>query len=703
MATISTSIEIYDKVTKPINSMLTALEKMCDTFDAIDRSMDGAFDSSAIMQARIEIDKTAQEMIELGNQTENSTNKQEHYNNTVGKGASAMNGLVKKVAGLVTAYASVQSITKAMDLSDQMTQTTARLDMMNDGLQTTEQLQRMIYQSAQRSRGSYQETADAVAKMGIMAKDSFKSNAELVAFSEQLNKQFTIAGTSQAGISSAMLQLTQAMSSGVLRGEELNSVFEQAPTIIQSIADYLGKPIGSIRAMAAEGLITSEIVKNALLSSAEETNAKFEKMPKTWSQVWTSMKNTALMNFQPVLQKINELANNESIQVFFTNLANGVVVASEMLVELIDLVVRIGNFFGNNWSIIEPIIWGIVGALALYKTSMAIANGVTMISSGLATAKALADGALATALGVATAAQWGLNVALDACPITWIIALVLILIVAIVALAGWISKLAGVTGSTVSGMIGVLGVLFAFWYNSMLTTLDFALGTIGYFINGFLYLVDFLANVFRDPIGSIIHAFGDMADGILSILDMIARAIDNVFGSNLSGAVSGWIDGLDSWINKTAEKFGTGAYEKVVGKIDFSTRGLGLSRMEYGETFNASAGFVDKIKDAYSDLTTATNYDSTGYDASNMPGNIADIAENTGSMSDAMEISGEDLKYLRDIAERDVINRFTTAEIKVEMTNNNNISSGMDLDGLVNDLVVGVNEAMEKAAEGVHV
>lgn len=242
MASISTSIELYDRVSAPINKMLSALGNMCTAFESVETSMDSGFDTSAIEEARRATEQAALEVIQLGNDIEQNQDHQENYNRSVRSGASAMDGLTRKVAGLVATYVSLQTVSKALDLSDTMTQTTARLDMMNDGLQTTEQLQQMIYQSAQRSRGSYQESADAVAKMGIMAKDAFNSNAELVAFVEQLNKQFTIAGTSQEGISAAMLQLTQAMSSGVLRGEELNSVFEQAPTIIQSIADYLDVP-----------------------------------------------------------------------------------------------------------------------------------------------------------------------------------------------------------------------------------------------------------------------------------------------------------------------------------------------------------------------------------------------------------------------------------------------------------------------------
>ena len=383
MAAISTSIELYDRISAPVYNIIGALGNMCTAFESVETSMDSGFDTSAIEEARRATEHAALEVIQLGNDIEQNQDHQENYNRSVRSGASAMDGLTRKVAGLVATYVSLQTVSKAMDLSDTMTQTTARLDMMNDGLQTTEQLQQMIYQSAQRSRGSYQESADAVAKMGIMAKDAFNSNAELVAFVEQLNKQFTIAGTSQEGVSAAMLQLTQAMSSGVLRGEELNSVFEQAPTIIQSIADYLDVPIGQIREMAAEGQISSEIVKNALLSAAEETDAKFAQMPMTWGQVFTSVKNQALMAFQPVLDKINEIANNPDFQVFASNAVGALSTIAMYLLQIMEFAGMVATFIGENWSIIAPIIMGIVTALGLYAGAMILTNTLVGIKTAM--------------------------------------------------------------------------------------------------------------------------------------------------------------------------------------------------------------------------------------------------------------------------------------------------------------------------------
>lgn len=341
MAGVATQMTIRDGMTSKLNRIFQAVSRTnraLETTDALsDQVNPGAnFDRAASAAGR------------ASGQVDNFNNRQRQSEEGARKVASAW-GLVKKAIGSALAAISVQ---KVIELADSMTSTRARLDIMNDGLQTTDELQSMIMKSANRSRAAYQTTADAVSKMGIMAKDAFGNNAELIQFTELINKQFTIAGTSAAGVDAAMLQLTQAMSSGVLRGEELNSIFEQAPTIIQTIADYLGVPIGQIRAMAAEGQITSTIVKNAMLSSADEINAKFNAMPMTFAQVWTLAKNIALEAFGPVIQAIGAGA----------------------------------QWIYENWSTIAPIFWGLAGAAIAYAVALGIQTAATWIANGAAKA-----------------------------------------------------------------------------------------------------------------------------------------------------------------------------------------------------------------------------------------------------------------------------------------------------------------------------
>ena len=666
MASISTSIELYDRVSAPIYKMLSALGNLTDAFESVETSMDGSFDTSKIESARRATEQAALEVVQLGNDIEDVGDKSRNS-------ASDMDGLTNSVMGLVGAYVSFQSVQKLFNLSDEYVQTTARLNMINDGLQTTDELQDKIFASAQRSRAAYTATADAVAKLSLNAGDAFGSNDETILFAENLNKLFAIAGTEQAAISSATLQLTQALGSGVLRGEEFNAVFEAAPNIMRTVADYMNVPIGKLRGMAQEGQITANVVKNALLGATDSINTQFEQMPMTWGQVWTGIMNELYVASQPILELISLLA--------------------------------------QNWSTLEPIVLGVATAIGLYTAALLIYNGVQAISTLKDNIAAASKMLLAHETFVATAAQHGFNAALLACPLTWILLIIIAVIAIIYAVIAAINKLQGTTISATGVILGVLTTAVAFIWNLFLSLVDFILGCVNYLVNPWIAFANFFGNLFNDPIGSIIHLFGDLADNVLGILESIAKAIDKVFGSNLASAVQGWRSGLDGKIEATANKYGNGSYEKIVDNLNLSSESLGLKRWSYSDAYNTGYSWGEGAEESISNVFGGSGGFGSGgtglgglggYDASQIPSNIADIAGNTGSMADSMDITSEDLKYLRDIAETEAVNRFTTAEIRVEMTNNNNVSSDMDLDGIVNYLANGVNEAMERAAEGVH-
>ncbi len=644
-----------------------------------------------------------------------NVDEQGRFNREIEEGTNEANELMQTIKGAVAAYATIQTVSAALNLSDQLTSTTARLNLMNDGLQTTQDLQNMIFLSAERARGSYQATADAVSKLGLMAGDAFGSSEEIIAFMEQVNKQFTIAGTEAAGIDAAMLQLTQAMGSGVLRGEEYNSVLEQAPNIIQAIADYMEVPKGQLKDMAGEGQITADIVKAAMFAAADETNAKFESMPKTFSQIWTSFKNNALMAFQPVLQRMNEIANSEAFQEFVNGAIETLSVVSGITLEIFDLLAASAQLIADNWSWLSPIIYGVAGALAVYYGAQVIANTISTISKGVHVAMAIAQMVHAAATGTLTgataaeiAAQNGLNAALLACPIMWIIILIIALVALFYAAVGAINKFAGTSISATGVICGAFMVGAAFIGNLFVTLINFVIDIFAVLWNFIAAFVNFFANVFTDPVGAIARLFFDLVDTVLSLLQSLANAIDTIFGSNLAGSVQGWRDSLGGWVDST---FGEG--EEVMEKVD--PKSMHLKRFEYGSAWDAGYKFGQGIDESIANFDPASLFDTNIPDAgnygdlsnyggalTNIGNGVDDISGNTGKIANSMEISNEELKYLRDIAERDVVNRFTTASIKVDMTNHNTINNEMDLDGVTEHLRTTIEEQMNATAEGVH-
>lgn len=704
-----------DTANAELEQLRSQLNQAVQNQEDLNRAME-RMDVSAANEAYLRLSSTVSNTERY---IRDNTDEQGRFNRAIDEGTQGAGDLMNMIKGAVAAYASVQTIGKVMDLSDQLTSTTARLNLMNDGLQTTQDLQNMIYLSAERSRGAYQATADAVSKLGLMAGDAFSSSEEIIAFTEQLNKQFTIAGTETAGIEAAMLQLTQAMGSGVLRGEEYNSILEQAPNIIQAIADYMEVPKGQLKDMAAEGEITAEIVKNAMFAAADETNAKFEAMPKTFSQIWTSFQNTALMAFQPVLQRLNDVANSEAFQTFINGAIEALSMVAGIVVEIFNLIASVGTMIADNWSWLSPIIYGVAAALLVYYGRLMLVRGAELALAAVQGVVAVAKGILAAATMLVTGATWaqttaqyGLNAAMYACPIVWIIILIIALIALFYAAVAAVNKFAGTSVSATGIICGVFMVAAAFIGNLFVALINFVIDIFVVLWNFIAAFANFFGNVFNDPVGAIARLFFDLVDTVLSLLQSLASVIDTIFGSNLAGAVQGWRDSLGGWVDST---FGQG--EEIMAKLN--AEDLHLDRFEYSSAWDAGYSFGEGIDESIANFDPSSLFDTNvpgagdyadlsgyGSDLGGLGGigsGVDDIAGNTGAIADSMDITEEDLKYLRDIAEQEAVNRFTTAEISVDMSGmQNNISNGMDLDGVISGLTEGVNEAIDSMAEGVH-
>ena len=694
MAGISSSIKLTDQATGPLLSMANAANATANAFTRVLSACDSIMNTGGISELE---KKTTQ----VGQQTDENTRKQEEYNQKLRDGGPAANGLLQKLERVAATYLTIQGIAKATALSDDLTQTTARLDMMNNSFNKingtaneTPDLVRNVYAAAQDARGSFGDMASVVARFGNNAKDAFADTDEIVAFANLVQKQMTIAGASTQEAANAELQLSQALGSGVLRGDELNSIFDQAPNLIQNIADYLDVPIGQIREMASEGELSADVVKAAVFAAADDINQKFESMPKTFGQVATQMQNTALMMFSPVLQRMNDLANSEQ----FTKASNGIIqslaVASSVALEFVNLMIAGSGWIVDHWDIIGPVIAGVTAALVAYLAVLALYRGYQLICNGLTKAAALATTAHTAALAMqsgatftAAAAQYGFNAALLACPITWIVLAIIALIAVIYAVVGAYNYF---TNSSISATGIIIGTFYSLWaavYNIMVLL-----------CNIFADVANFFANVWKNPVKSVEILFLDMCNNVISFVTGMARAIETVINKipgvevDITSGLEGFqkkIEGMSTTVKSEME------WKEAVGKLDYKDY-----ESSFKKGYSVGVGLDEKVSGMFKGFDIDSAYTTTG--AGTVADNIASAADNTGKIADSVDITNENLKYLKDLAETEVINRFTTAEIKVEQTNHNNINSGLDIDGVVTQLNDGLNEAIELAAEGVH-
>ena len=646
-----------------------------------------------------------------------NVDEQGRFNQEISAGTQQANELTDTIKRAVAAYVSIQSVGKALNISDELASTTARLNLMNDNLQSTQELTNMVYAAAQDARGSFGDMASNVAKLGTLAGDTFSSSAEIVAFANQLNKQMKLSGASTEEASSAMLQLTQSLAKGTLNGDELTSVMENGSMVIQTIADYMGVAQGEIKDLAADGQVTSDIIIAAMLGAADETNAAFATLPLTWSDIWQNIKNAALVAFQPVLQRINDFANSTVVQNFANGVIEAMAVISNVVLNIFDLIGTVGGFIADNWSVISPIIYGVIAALAVYAAYLGIVKGIEIAS---AAATAIHSVAMSAKIGVmaaltgqtmaATAAQMGYNGALYACTIVWIIVLIIALIAIIFAVCNAIAKMTGVANSGFGVIMGCIFTVGALFKNLGLTVANIALG-IG---NAIAALASNMMTAFHNAICNVQSWFYNLLSTACSVIESIAAALNKL--PFVSFDYSGISSAADDYAAKASEAAGN--KEQYTSVSDAFNDGMStFSTFQDGwasDAFNAGAAWGDGVADKVSnfslsdvfgktDIPNVSDYTSGFNDAianSGIGDGVGSIDDNTGKIKDSLEVSEDELKYLRDIAEQEAINRFTTAEVTINQTNNNNVSSDTDLDGFITALDDAMGEAIESITEG---
>lgn len=567
---------------------------------------------------------------------------QEQFNQSVKNSGNAASGLEARLKGIAMSAAAAFSVHKIIALSDSVTQTVARLNLMNDGLQSTEELNQKIFASAQRARAPYMDTAGAIAKMGLNAGNAFKSNDELIAFMEQVNKQFVIGGASAQEQSNAMIQLSQAMAAGALRGEELNSILDAAPGIARTIEQNMGWAEGSIKKYAEKGAVSAQVVKASLLNMAEETNEKFNSMPMTFGQVLTTMQTTLLQTFWPVIQAIGQGA----------------------------------SFINEHWSTISPVIYGVAAAIIFGALAWGIYTAATWLS---------------------VAANRALIMTMLSNPLLWI-AIAIGIVVAMIY--KWAQSVGGLR---VAWLICVNGVLTAwdrlklgFSYAGMMImngTDNMAYGFESFKVNvlntlgnlkvkGLTILQNFV-NGAIDYINKLINAANSIAGTSFEVIEHVefgtAAAINEQASQKQRAA--------DLAARKSRNDVAKRAREQDYGRQERAADEARLKR---------EAAIVAARTDAASQ---AAENDNTAMIAAN----TGNTAGNTAKMADSMDVLDEDLKYMRDAAEQEAINRFTLAELKVDVKNNNTLTKKTDFDDMGRALAAFTGEFLASAAEGGHI
>lgn len=602
------------------------------------------------------IDKIVRKTDQATNKMLKASGATDEFNdklNKTGASASFFNSSIGKIIGTAV---SVKAALKGMQISDELINTSARLNLINDGLQTQAELQEKIYASATRSRGAYIDIAGAVSRMGLLAGESFINNDELIAFTELIQKSFKISGAGQGEQSSAMLQLSQAMSAGKLQGDEFNSIMENAPMIAQAIADYTGKSKGELKEMSSEGLITADIIKNAMFNMSDEINSKFETMPMTFSDIWNKIQNGLLSAFTPISNAFNNIINSQG----FMNTINAIIIGVNILGAALGGII---DFVVSGWNIIEPILLAI--------GTVYLANMIHNL--------------------------WGMATAVYAQIPGWLaINAPILMVIALIAVVIFTLKNLGVTFQDIFSFVGgLLGVFVGYFYNNFV-----------YLWNTVAAFVNFFGNVFKNPVATVQTLFYDMAINILGFIEGIAKGIEDLLNKipgvevTITSGISGLKDKLVSKSASIKEEAGLVEYVKSKEFMDYSTAattGSNIGKNVYGNI----ADSLSSITNSFSSLTSGMT--SSGFGDLGTSSNPLAV-EGTGKDGAlGVDMADEDLQYLRDIAEREYVNKFSTATLapNIQITFGD-VHEEADADKVAGRIQKILQEQIAIASEGVY-
>ena len=653
-------------------------------FDAKTKQLDKAFKQINKMQSQLNRQAVAQTNI---TRAVSKTNKE--YK----KSMSLVDGLTKKVHRLASAYLGVMGARAALTASDTITRAENKLNNINGGntAATQKQLDQM-FASSQRSRMGYADMMDNVSKSMMLAGGAFGGNMDnAIRFQEVMAKAYTIGGASAAEMSSSMYQMIQALGSGILQGDELRSVREGAPLAykeIEKLAQSIYGADKNLKDMASQGLITSDIVVKAMLNAGTKMDEAFAKTDMTFAQAWTNMKNVALKSFEPVLQKLNDLLNSDVGRAIVDGIGTGIQIVAGTLMIIFNTVEKIVTFIQDNWGVISKILLTaatILGGVLLYYL------GLQLMTIGGVIAKLIHMGAAA----VSSAIKWVISWAAMSIPMLIVIAIIAAIVIALIWMSDSFTDACG-------NIVGAVFWLGATLWNIVVGVIN---GIVQFlwtnFVEPWIGIIELVLNVFNGGFNSfgdgVKNLLGQIISWFLSLGKVVTKIIDAIFGTNWTAGLNSLQDSVLQWgKNENAITLSREAPDLLnrVSSKDAFAKGY-----SYGEA--GGQWITDKVSGLGDKISGALNLG--GLPSTSIAPDINAIEGNTGKIADSMELTEEDLAYLKDIAHKEWKKEFTTANIKVDMTNNNNVDKDFDLNSLAIGLRNLVEEEMFAVANGVYV
>ena len=773
VASIQTAIQLNDQFSGVLNNIINSVNLTLAAMQDMRQSMSATIDTSSIDGAREHINQATAALIEMneaasqqtapsaegyerianaaedaGQAIRDNITSQELFNSTVQAGSNHAKSFVRTLAGLAVVRAVINVVTSQIgsaisrmdtmtNYNKTMTAITGSADMATASLDRLKEITKGTAYGLDTAAKATQNFVTRGMKIGTATAEVGKW-ADAVAFYGDGTNESLMTVTDALG---------KMLSKGTVEMEQLNRLTDNGINAVGIYAEATGQSTASVQDDLSNGVISAQdFITTVSTAFTEGTNGVMniagaaKEAGGTWATSIANAKAAIARGLISVINGINQgLANagfgtlldgitafGVQAEIVLNNIGNSISQIITMLSPILNLIADIVGFITDSWSVISPIIYGVIAALVVYGARLAFLKGLELAQIAVAGIMAVAKGIQALAIHATTSATWaetqaqlGLNGAMYACPIVWIIGLIVALIAVVLAICNYIAQTTDVAESGLGIICGALAVAVAFIGNMVIALINMTIDIFAILWNFIAAFANFFGNVFNDPVGAIVHLFFDMADCVLSILETLASAMDTLFGSNLAGAVSGWRSSLDGWVDDTF-----GEQKEIMQKMNGADSHI--SRLKYSEVFQAGVNFGDdkwsnlkekfsqneidkkteiELPEGFSGNSTSAAADggAAGGNAAKTAANTADTADNTAAIAKSLDITNEELKYLRDIAERDTVNRFTTASIKVEMTNHNRIDSKQDLDGIVSTLTSKIENAMLMSAEGVHV